>query len=243
MMRVIGIDPAPKNDATIYDGHDWSTCKAQELPDYIHRLSKGQDDLLVCWDAPLTAGKEGPPGCYYVRQIEKFFNPPRGISVQAYAGCPHWAVTQAAVGLPRLGKFNCNNIPLKLCVSGECPQTGKNIVEVHPAVAIWLWCKASYTTGSWEYKENKETVAKLWKELTESIAREKYLYQSGRQAPANDDELDAYVAWLLGTKWQAKDGVVLLGNADTGSFLVPDVDIDTSRVNIKLAFAKFIERM
>ena len=42
--------------------------------------------------------------------------------------------------------------------------------------------------------------------------------------PKNDDEFDAYVAYLLGAKWLSGDGVVLLGDDATGSFLVPAED-------------------
>ena len=39
----------------------------------------------------------------------------------------------------------------------------------------------------------------------------------------NDDELDAYIAWKLGDDWVNKKSneVQILGNNDTGSFLLP----------------------
>jgi hypothetical protein len=112
-MKVIGVDPAPKKGATIYDptsdaNGGWATVNACELPDHVTTLVNSRDDLLICWDAPLTAGKQGETGCYYERPIERFFRnqkrwtAPKGISIRAYAGCPHWAVTRAAVGLPKV---------------------------------------------------------------------------------------------------------------------------------------------
>jgi predicted RNase H-like nuclease len=44
------------------------------------------------------------------------------------------------------------------------------------------------------------------------------------RAPKNDDEFDAYVAYLLGNKWLKRDSVVLLGTEKTGSFLVPCIN-------------------
>jgi hypothetical protein len=49
------------------------------------------------------------------------------------------------------------------------------------------------------------------------------------------DELDACTAWWLARCWLDGDGVVLLGNAVTGSFLVPD------RPDLQKSFEKFLQ--
>ncbi len=236
LFRVIGIDPAPKNPATIYDGLNWTTEKAENLPAYIDSLSKCDDDLLVCWDAPLTPGQPEINDCYYIRPIESFFQnrikTPKGISVLPYAGCPHWAVTRAAVGLPKMGRFDCQNIPLNLCATGMPVGKWKHIVEVHPAVAIWLWCKSYNTINNWNYKGNGDNRRNLWKIMMEDRINN---ILKPSNAPANDDEFDAYVAWLLGIRWLMGQGVILLGNADTGSFLVPCAD------NLQNNFKNFVE--
>jgi predicted RNase H-like nuclease len=41
-------------------------------------------------------------------------------------------------------------------------------------------------------------------------------------ANANDDELDAWTTWYLARCWLDRCGVILLGDARTGSFLLPD---------------------
>lgn len=232
-MKVVGVDPAPKKAATIYDptsraNDGWSTVDACMLPEYVSNLGSSEGGLLICWDAPLTAGEAGKAGCYYERQIERFFQTekgwtvPKGISVRAYAGCPHWTVTRAAVGLPRVGRFDCANLPLALRAAGQPPTDGgKHIVEVHPAVAIWLWCQTGQEPPTdWLYKKDGEIREALWQAMSPVLGD----LQPGRK-PTGDDEFDAYVAFLLGSKWLATSGdVVLLGNERTGSFLIPTVN-------------------
>jgi len=230
-MKVIGIDPAPKKPTTVYDAHDggWSTVEASDLPAYIVNCSEAEDGVLICWDAPLTTGNAAATGGYYARLIERFFQTqqnytaPKGISVLAYAGCPHWAVTRAAIGLPRVGMFDClpDKLPFHLCAEGDRPSdmSGKYIVEVHPAVAIWLWCQGNNPQGDWQYKRQAAHRENLWAYMEHILAP----YAPARP-PKNDDEFDAYVAYLLGSKWLADGDVILLGNAEVGSFLVPNDD-------------------
>ena len=244
--RVVGIDPAPKKAATIYDpanqtNEGWSTVEAHNLPGYIRGIADSNDDLLICWDAPLTASQCGYEGCYYERPIEGFFRSaqgyaaPKGISVRAYAGCPHWAVTRASLGLPRTGDWDrpfCE-LPFCLCAGGERPAgKGNHIVEVHPAVAIWLWCR-DLNLQSWFYKGKSKKAQIVRKILWEAIKR-LCGEDIPNRAPKGDDEFDAYVAFLLGSKWLFNQGVVLLGDAKTGSFLVPASD------SLQNAFNSFI---
>ncbi|MEZ7935313.1 MAG: hypothetical protein QMB67_10375, partial [Sulfurospirillum sp.] len=42
----------------------------------------------------------------------------------------------------------------------------------------------------------------------------------GKEKDMNDDHLDAYIAWLLGTLW-LKNEVILVGNKNTGAMLLP----------------------
>lgn len=227
-MKVVGVDPAPKKGATVYDptsivNGGWSTISACELPGHIAKLADSCCNLLICWDSPLTAGESGKDGCYYERPIERFFQSqnawlaPKGISVRAYAGCPHWAVTRACVGLPRVGNFDTEQLPFALCADGMPPEGGRYIVEVHPAVAIWLWCQTSDPPRTeWKYKKDRQVREQLWKSI--SCVASGF---SPSRPPKDDDEFDAFVAYLLGSKWLSNRGVELLGNRQVGSFLVP----------------------
>ena len=152
-----------------------------------------------------------------------------------YAGCPHWAVSRAAVGLPKVGSFNCPNIPLNLCASGMPPGKGKHIVEVHPAVAIWLWCRSNNGQNAWTYKKNAKIRNDLWDIMMKDPINAIFARST---PPSNDDEFDAYVAWLLGIRWLMGQGVILLGNAAWGSFLVPS--LNNNLHNLQANFASFV---
>jgi hypothetical protein len=60
----------------------------------------------------------------------------------------------------------------------------------------------------------------LWQAITKLTEEG----EKPRREPKDDDEFDAYVAYLLGSRWLALSQVVLLGSDRTGSFLVPAVN-------------------
>lgn len=258
-MNVVGIDPAPQKGLQVFSGDGGDRyVKVDGARSYVAELHTSQSDVLVCWDAPLT----GPPsnvliGCdamgsaYTQRPIESFFQreaygfkSPKGISVRGYSGCPHWTISRSLIGLPRVGPFDrVEGLPFTLLTADQPPTRGHNIVEVHPALALWLWCKKGRRKDAdWEYKKNLSTRGSLWNKLT-NIAERKKNYVELQKWPApndnvpNDDMMDARVAWLLGRLWLANRGdVVLLGNADTGAMLVPRVD------GLEDAFQEFLSR-
>lgn len=226
-MMVSGIDPAPTKGLSVFDGADHEI-SLEESAAFVAQLA-GNDDHLICWDAPLT----GPPAsvvggaaavgaAFSQRPIESFFSrtstgfkTPKGISVQGYSGCPHWALTRCLLGLPRVGKFDASaeSLPfLPLTRDEQSPVRGRCVVEVHPAVALWLWCREGRgATASWHYKKDRAVLLELWEALL-------------RVPPSPDDQLDARVAYALGRLWLNDAGsVVLLGDADSGTFLVPAV--------------------
>lgn len=228
-MKVIGIDPAPSKKTVIYDGEQFIEISAIELKK--EYLDKVKTDTLICWDAPLTGGqptnfnqkieKYNP---FYQRKIEQLINATiqvKGISTMGYAGCPHWAITQHCLGLPQIYQPEVpqSNLPFQLIteqlmIEQKKSLKGKYVVEVHPALALWLWLKDS-KVEDWNYKRSKETFMKLLKKTAMTIDNIK-----------NDDYLDAYVAWKLGDLWlNEKEKVILVGNQNTGAMLLPNVDI------------------
>ncbi len=238
IMKVVGIDPAPKKHATLFErSSGWSEIDAHLLPQVIDKWPNS-NGLLLCWDAPLTVGGYGS-GRYYERDIERFFHNhkdfmvPEGISVLPFAGCSHWAVTHATFGLPKTGKwsFPLADLPFALRETGGPPdQIGRFVVEVHPAVSLWLWCRERMPNGPWTYKTRKANRELIWKTFSNVIPH--YLPE---REPKNDDEIDSFVACLLGELWITQQNVVLLGCIGTGSFLVPDRD------NIAAAFQHFVD--
>jgi hypothetical protein len=251
-MKVSGIDPAPTKGLSVFDGQDREIELGSSAAFVADHASS--DDQLICWDAPLT----GPPSsvvggaaaagaAFSQRPIESFFSrgstgfkTPKGISVQGYSGCPHWALTRCMLGLPRVGTFDAaaDSLPFLLLTREEQrPARGRCVVEVHPAVALWLWCREGRSAGaSWQYKKDEAVLLELWEELLEVPAVAGVLSHVRAMMPKSDDELDARVAYALGRLWlDAPDAVMLLGDADSGSFLVPRVK------GLEMAFQAFIE--
>lgn len=249
-MRVIGIDPAPTKGLDIFDGGDLHVplCDSRS---FISSLRSGQD-VLVCWDSPLT----GPPSAvvtggsalgsaFSQRPIESFFSragtgfkTPPGISVRGYSGCPHWALSRALLGLPRVGSYDASlsDLPFSLIDVDTPPTTGFHVVEIHPAVAIWLWCREQRdSNASWDYKKFASVSAELWRLLLTNPNIARILSAVSNQIPKSDDMLDARVGYVLGRLWLERSGLVtLLGNADHGTFLLPQT------INLREAFAAFV---
>lgn len=231
-IKVIGIDPAPSKDSTIFDGDNFSQENYSGLQGYLERVKSNYEKVLICWDAPLTFPKllDEKPKKYsplYFRPIEYFFNKlkgqyklPKGISVQGYAECPHWAVTQYILGYPSL-KEDKKNQPYELVFDNS--KISKSVIEVHPALAMWIWAMPNVVEFS-GYKDGGEKTESVINELIKKgvlnedikskIMKQYKKYQA--------DSLDAYIAWKLGNEWANGNGdVSILGDEITGSFLLP----------------------
>lgn len=226
--------------------------KAGELHALLER-ERERGDVLVCWDAPLT-GPWNPdnddlflPKDHTKRPLETFFTNkpiagvfrvPKGISVLGYGGCPHWTITRRLLGLPRVGPYDRTDLPYELVADDEhgLRVGGAFIVEVHPALAIWLWCRRRMRTRkNWTYKKDVKLTRHLWQTVMNNLAQdgcdEALLSRFGAKEPMDDDELDVLVAWLLGALWSrrtvGKRGarlVRLMGNRNTGCMLLPNID-------------------
>lgn len=221
--KIIGIDPAPSKDTTVYDGNKIENYKYDTLIDYLYKLKKENEKVLICWDAPLSFSIENQKTPFSKRPIEKFFSQekwmktPAGISVMGYSTCPHWMISQYIVGYPQLNQhFESFNPPFELVFDSD--KIKYSITEVHPAVAIWIWCKdeENIKFEDWSYKKNE----KILKELV-GILQGKNIIPSELEIE-NDDKLDAYIAWKLGEMWCKNEGVICLGDNRTGSFLIPE---------------------
>jgi hypothetical protein len=121
-----------------------------------------------------------------------------------------------------------NKLPFKLITNDQDrPSTGRHVVEVHPAVALWRWCWKK-RNGLWTYKK---TNGKECRSELEGLMHE----CSGLDfKSADDDELDARMSWYLARCWLDKKGAMLLGNEQTGTFLLP------VEPELKQAFEKFV---
>lgn len=230
-ITVIGIDPAPSKDSTIFNGEDFDQKDYKKLQEYLNDLKKSKSKILICWDAPLSFSignyMDEKVSLFYQRKIEYFFSrsegaiTPAGISVRGYAGCPHWAISQYLIGYPKINSFCKNFEPdFNLVFSNE--NIRKSVTEVHPAVAIWMWCKKGKNAAwTWNYKKDKKVFRKIVKELSSKGI----IVHDFEEKITTDDQLDSYIAWVLGKRWMEKKGEVqILGDNNTGSFLLPYIE-------------------
>ena len=212
------------------------------LRDYLNEPKNRTPDTLLCWDAPLTgpadmASAGGTPGDFTKRLIDKFFSrketgfkTPKGISVMPYSQCPHWTITRSLLGLPRTGPYDQDfrKLPFRLLPDpdGEAGRQA-SVVEVHPAVAAWLWCRDDWD-GPWECKKDIGVLNELWTIILDKTGA----FWGDRPTPSNDDEFDAAVAYLVGIQYhynrpetanKGEPDVIILGDRSTGPFLIPSV--------------------
>ncbi len=233
------------------------------------------ENVLICWDAPLT----GPPeaivhkprtdtaagavfegnsnvNVYSRRAMEAFYakkgenKPPKGISVLPYAGCPHWTISRALLGLPRVGRWDCaaDSLPFTLITSNDPPEKpGRYVVEVHPALALWYWLKDSPgAPASWRYNGQsrngdtpKETLRDLWEALVSVPSVRSILPDATVPTDTHfsDDYFDAFIAYALGRLWlERSDHVRMVGNADTGALLLPAIGKNGKSTGIPRGF-------
>jgi hypothetical protein len=238
--KIICIDPGMSKASTVCMLNDNNEIVIKdyshdELRELLDENYSSQEKVLICWDAPLTVMATPNKSSAYLdndftqRKIEQFFSrkeygykTPKGISVLGYGGCPHWTITQHMLGYPIMGRHQKqqSELPYQLIHSESDIKTHKKLlVEVRPAVALWMWI--SKTFKIWNYKKDSERLQTFVKEL---FKKESSRINEDIKIPeiTTDDQLDALIAFLLGYFLiNEPDKVMILGNQETGSFLLP----------------------
>ena len=242
-MKTIGIDPAPAKESVVFDGSQFLHLTPQELKNYVDKLASEEDALFVAWDAPLSAALDEQNFSLTIRKIERFFNRngkhakalkiPEGISTLGFASCPHWSISQYIFGHPIINPQFHTNIDFRLLSDSATLHSAKKghfITEIHPALSIWLLLrgkiKAKEFQTSWKYKgdaskSTKKRLEIIIKHLLELPITQEYI-DTTSLCIITDDELDAFVCWLMGKALAVGDKrVVIYGDAINGSFLLP----------------------
>ena len=227
----------------MFDGVRYSCKYASELRDYLEQIACEGPNTLICWDAPLTGPVNSvrPGSCRYdftKRPIERFFSlaetglkAPKGISVLGYGACPHWTISRSLVGLPTVGPYDVpeSQLPFALMTRrGYRDPERPMIVETHPALAAWLWCREKRKpNASWVYKGKspRNERRRVWQDMWKIIL-EQSEFGGALPCPQTDDEFDAAVGYVLGTtlvqdEVDSRERCTLLGSARDGAFLVP----------------------
>ena len=228
----------------VFDGARCLPMSAPELRDHVNRIAAEGSGTLVRWDAPLT-GPADPvrPGSnpygFTKRRIERFFSigatglkTPKGISVLGYGACPHWTIARSLLGLPGVGSFDVpeSRLPFGPMTEPDCRgQHRPRVVETHPALAAWLWCRDERQAGASRVcKGGKCPVderRRVWREMWDIIPR-RAEFAEDLPCPVTDDQFDAGVGHILGTMISRDEAdrrrrCTIVGDARDGACLVP----------------------
>jgi hypothetical protein len=264
--RIVAVDPAPAKASTFFgelDGVSKSTCNtlsfeqisAKEVVNKVAGLAEDKS-IFLAWDSPLTGPSEKTdPGKqerdFSQRLIESFFSrketgfkTPKGISTLPYSQCPHWAITKACLGLPLLGgpEENEESLPFILLDSSIAHlPNAPCVVEIHPAVAIWLWCEwgngnctkpksYAYKRSTEDFKAVLRRLFGVWQQYNLDWLNLLLDFMQKRPAlehPKGDDELDALTGYVLARMFlghKPNNSVTILGTKRTGSMLLPNLN-------------------
>lgn len=268
--RVISVDPAPSKNSTVFDSIDgFLELDAFELDEHLNKARRLEQSVLLAWDAPLTGpwlldsvpkvkSEDGNPGDFspfYERAIERELRGKYGrktidgkaekiVSVLGYAGCPHWTITRAILGLPRVGRYCLpeSSLPFTLLTDNKRPDATvkrRYVVETHPALAMAMLFRTNAKTKTQaeaalqRYKRKEDTSAEGRREavatLKKAIGRWCIRNEIGDLSDSferinDDDQLDAFVGFLLAKLWiNGSKLIEVRGGIKEGAILLPVV--------------------
>lgn len=215
---IIGVDPAPLHIG-VWDKDGGRSANPSQLRELLgDALSKPSNSLIVAWDAPLAFNEVN----FYIRRIDQIARTWKtqhveaghfaegAVSILPFCGVPHWAISCSLLGLPFHGKAP----KFRLLTESFDPSTeeGALVVEVHPAVALgFWWLDASIPEPFPRYKRRKRVCRRIADMLS-----------FPQDVDWDDNILDAYVAWKLGTDL-IRGEAVIVGTAREGYFLLPSI--------------------
>ncbi len=212
-MKLVGVDPAPKKDATIWTDTGLARVAALEMPAFVRALVEEHAEIVVAWDAPLSFDPSISMSDRAVDRVVRRWSKrlqaegrieAKAVSVLTFSGCPHWAITCATLGVP------FGTPPTGLRVGASVADGPKLAVEVHPAVAMAMrWQDLQLDRPFPKYKRAPSACAEIAAAMCFPEA-----------AGHDDDALDAYAGyWLAGALVGGE--ARLLGDRVAGGYLVP----------------------
>jgi predicted nuclease with RNAse H fold len=216
MILTIGIDPAPAKPAVEWSADGKREIAARDLPARMETLAATGAPTLVGWDAPLSFETsrfshrtiDALAGRWMRRQVKEGRLAKGAVSVLPFVGCPHWAITCEALGIPFRSSSRAH--PAWKLVASPDEIDGACVIEVHPAVALAVrWVASGAADPMPVYKRDPEACARIAARL--GIPSE---------SATDDDTLDAYVAYEL-TVVFARGTARWVGNPASGGYVLP----------------------
>lgn len=151
----------------------------------------------------------------------------KSINVKGYSGLPLWTISQAVLGLPRIGKWQCQNDAVSLVLKQSQVRNNRiNIIEVHPGIALFclLQPSAELSVLQTSYKKKTDECieilkvyanafpanCRLIKDAAKNVVK---ITESGHIGPAHmDDYLDAFVCWSIALQFHLRDNAHCIGD-------------------------------
>lgn len=208
-----GVDPAPSKKTVIWSSQGPEAVAPAQMPERFAQIAAA-GPVLVAWDAPLSFA----PGNYSDRAVDRVVRKwikaqvaenhlaKRAVSVLPFAGCPHWAITCATLGLPFVPEPGSRAWKL---VESPKAINAPSVIEVHPAVALALmWVERGVPTPMPRYKGDPDACASIVTAL-----------DLPAEAGKDDDVLDAFIAYQLAVAFR-EDRARWLGGPAEGGYVV-----------------------
>ena len=218
--RVLGIDPAPKKPAAIWSDEGLRRVPPIALRGNLEAQLTRSPGLLVVWDSPLAFDpSEGFSDRAFDRaarawvsaKVREGLIEPKAVSVLPFSSCPHWALSCQVLGLP-FGEGIGGLAAYSRESAKPDPRKGF-VVEIHPAVALAaIWIDRRIGQPFPRYKGDKAE--------RDAPARIAAALEFPEEAGQDDDALDAFMAYRLGTQLLTGEAAVF-GDDLGGGYLLP----------------------
>ena len=218
---VLGIDPAPAKPAAIWSRTGLTKLRPAELRSFLEGQVRGLRSVIVVWDSPLSFDPgvgfsdrsiDRAARAWVSAKVSEGLIEAKAVSVVPFSGCPHWVLSCHVLGLP-FGQ-EIEGLSLHAATeSEEMPAPGRSfVVEVHPAVALAaLWIDRRIDAPFPRYKGSAA------RDVPAVVASQLGFPE---QAGEDDDALDAFIAYRLGTQVISGEARVV-GDPAAGGYLLP----------------------
>ncbi len=231
-MKLISIDVHAQKQSNVYDGR-LRALTVPELRAYLNRLRESGDEATIILNAPITG---------YVREFEEIpsFSPAlnrgieyffrnkgfgysttqvKGITVTGYSRLTYWTLVQQLFHL-NLSKNTYGKAFVPVHDAEELSLSSVNLVETQSDVALWLLTGPG---AAWDLGNKKNGFADFRDAFCASSPLP--LPPSLLQALQRTQDLHAFncvFSYVMAHLWLGgREGIGILGNRYTGSFLLP----------------------
>jgi len=254
--HVIGVDPASGKGLCFFNGERYSS-KHEILPvdsrHWIEDEFATHRRVLLTWDAPISFNcthslttrpieRTHSPVAIWVReQVQEGRIAKKAVAIGRFSDLPHWVISCHCLGMP----YGVSPKGLRIASHRDevirSDESMRWVIEVHPAVSMALWWVGMNMKGALpKYKGNKPAAQNhLAREAIWASFLDKGLASKDTEPPADDDQLDAWVAWKMGVDFLSGEAC-WVGTPESGGFVLPTEE--SGMFGLVEAMSNFIQR-